>query len=270
MLTAVDRTKSRTAEKALELLVEFIKGPPHISVTDLARRTRMAPAIVQRLVNSLRASGFLEQEPRSRTYMLGLRALQLGATASNYNRLMVAAHPVMQEINKVTREAVLLAVVDKRTWRGAFIHMVDPLEPSNYRYRIQQQGCLHTSSTRKVLLAHLKADDIKQVIREVGLPKLTPNTITSTNVLLGELEQIRKQGYAVSRGEAVLGTTGVAAPIWGSDGAVVASLGVSAPDTRVTPGRLEDIRRIVVRGAAEISTSLRKMPLDAAGLTANE
>jgi DNA-binding IclR family transcriptional regulator len=254
------RQRSKTVEKAVHLLMEFALGAPHISVSELARRSSLPPAVVQRIVNSLTAGGILEQESRTRAYMLGLSILELGAVAANHNRLMVAAQPVMQRMNELTSEAVLLTVLDRRTWRGALIHLLDARRPSIVRYRLQQQGYLHASSTRKVLLAHLAPSEIDEVITKVGLPPLTPNTITTRERLLEELEKIRRRGFAISRGEAVTGTTGVPAPIRSEGGTVVASVGVSVPDTRLHEPEMPSLIEIVVRGADEISAALRESP----------
>ncbi len=254
-----DGRKAKTVEKALVILVEFMKGPPLLGISDLSTRAKFPRAVVQRVVNSLRSVGFLEQDPKSKRYTLGLRVLELGATAANYNRLMIAAQPVMNRLNDVTREATLLSVIDRRTWRGAYISLLDALEPSVIRPKLQQQGYLHASSTRKVLLAHLAPDEIDYVIRKVGLPRLTSKTIATPNALLAELERIKRDGYAVSRGEAYAGTSGVAAPIRDKGGAVVASLGVSVPDTRLNEARLKKLRQLVVKAAAEISASLNRL-----------
>jgi IclR family acetate operon transcriptional repressor len=251
---------SKTVSKALGVLTEFMKGPPFLGVTDLSRRMGLPAAVVQRIVNALYRSGFLEREAVSRRYSLGLQVLELGAVAANYNRLMIAAQPVMQEVNQLTGEAVLLGVVDKQTWRGAYIHIIDAAHPGNVRPRLQQQGYLHASSTRKVLLASLPPDEIDRVLHEVGLPRLTPRTITDRAALYRELGQIQRQGYAISRGEAVVGTTGVAAPITDRIGHVVASLGISIPDARLSESRLLKLRRLVVRSAGRIATALNTIP----------
>ena len=68
------------------------------------------------------------------------------------------------------------------------------------------------------------------------LPPLTRNTITSPAVLTRQLGRIRRQGYAVTRGELEIGLDAVAAPVHARGGELVASIGVSGPSDRVTHG----------------------------------
>ena len=70
------------------------------------------------------------------------------------------------------------------------------------------------------------------IIEDVGLERFTETTITDLAILLQESEKIRKDGYSESDGEAIVGTRGIAAPIFSFSGRIVASLGASVPRLR--------------------------------------
>ncbi len=253
--TKTDKRKARTVEKALSVLAEFGKGPPIIGVQALSARTGFPPAVVQRLVNSLRAASFLEQNESNKKYRLGVRVLELGAAAARYSSLLSAAKPVMQELSISTLELVFLEVVDRRNWRASYIHFLDPLK--GRPLRLVQHSYLHAGAAGKVLLAYLPAQEVDHILAEIGLPKLTPKTITNARLLRDELATIRRTGYAVSHGEVVTNTSGVAAPVRDSRGEVVATLSVSGHDSRLTEVRMRKLRELVVAGAARISETLR-------------
>ncbi len=252
--SAADKRKARTVEKALTVLAEFAKGPPIIGVQALSVRTGFPPAVVQRLVNALRASGFMEQNELNKKYQLGVRVLELGAAAARHSKLLSAAKPVMHELNEVTRELVFLDVVDRQNWRVSYIHFLDPLE--NRPLKLVQHSYLHAGAAGKVLLASLSPREVDYVLTKIGLPRLTARTITRPRLLRKELDRIRRDGYAVSHGEVVDGTSGVAAPIRDSGGDVIASLCVSAHDSRVNEDKLAEFKRLVVIGAARVSAVL--------------
>jgi DNA-binding IclR family transcriptional regulator len=83
---------------------------------------------------------------------------------------------------------------------------------------------------------------------------LEPLTSRTRNVekAHGELERIRRMGWALSRGEYRDGLSCVAAPIFGLDGEVVAAMSVAGPDERVIPD-LHDLAELVVCAARDVS-----------------
>lgn len=110
---------------------------------------------------------------------------------------------------------------------------------------------LHTGSTGKALLAYLPDWQIAKVAE--NLKGYTPYTITSPSKLREELARIRTKGYATSVGEWEESISGVAAPVFGRDGHVVASLGVTGPVERLDLKRLEKLGPSVAKVALELS-----------------
>ena len=60
---------------------------------------------------------------------------------------------------------------------------------------------LHSSAAGKVLLAGMSDEEIIQLIDRVGLEAMTPKTITDKDILLQEIHEVRKNGYAMCSGE---------------------------------------------------------------------
>jgi len=61
------------------------------------------------------------------------------------------------------------------------------------------------------------------------LDKFTERTITDPDALAKELENVRMQGYAIDDEEISRGLTCIGAPIFDSNGAVIAALSLTAP-----------------------------------------
>jgi IclR family transcriptional regulator, KDG regulon repressor len=113
---------------------------------------------------------------------------------------------------------------------------------------------LYCGSTGKALLAYLSDQEIKRVGK--SLTAITPRTITRYDVLLKELARIRARGYATSVGEWDLSISGVAAPVFGSDGNVVASIGVTGPVERLNEAKPTKLGPQVAGVAWELSEQL--------------
>jgi DNA-binding IclR family transcriptional regulator len=84
----------------------------------------------------------------------------------------------------------------------------------------------HALAMGKVALSLLGAQTVTRYVAR-GLRPFTPHTITSAEVLVAELEQARRDGFAVDREEFDENFCCVAAPIFDRSGRFVAALGLS-------------------------------------------
>jgi len=72
-----------------------------------------------------------------------------------------------------------------------------------------------------------------------------------------QLEQDRRRGYSSTIDELEIGLTGVAAPLRGSGGEVVAALGISGPSPRLVDRR-DEVGRLLNDRAEQLSRLLRR------------
>jgi DNA-binding IclR family transcriptional regulator len=89
------------------------------------------------------------------------------------------------------------------------------------------------------------------------LERLTPHTITDREVLRRELGQVVRRGYTSTVDELEIGLTGVAAPVRGVEGDVVAALGISGPSQRLVDRR-DEVGRLLNDRAEQLSALLRR------------
>jgi IclR family transcriptional regulator, acetate operon repressor len=80
----------------------------------------------------------------------------------------------------------------------------------------------------------------------------TRNTIQSIRSLAAECKSIREKGFATDESEYLEGVRCLAAPIRDREGAVIASIGISAPAARFPREREREFAGLVVNVAAQI------------------
>jgi hypothetical protein len=85
----------------------------------------------------------------------------------------------------------------------------------------------HATAMGKALLAFASPSTVDEVIGQ-GLEQYTPFTLATPSRLRRSLAMTRMTGVAVARREFDLGTSAIAAPVFGGGGAVVAALGALA------------------------------------------
>jgi DNA-binding IclR family transcriptional regulator len=112
---------------------------------------------------------------------------------------------------------------------------------------------------------------LRKYLDRVGLPAMTPHTVTDAPTLRSLLRQIRRHGYALSFQQMYLGARGVAVPIFDPEGAAVASLGISGPHPRFTDRKARGLAATLHKHAAAISGVLQQLVegADATGTQSN-
>src|SRR2546430_4817996 len=110
----------------------------------------------------------------------------------------------------------------------------------------------------KCLLAWLPKDDVETIVKQQGLKKRTPKTITSITKLLADLEHAKQSGYAVDDEENSLGARCLGAPIFDGMGNVTAALGASGTLTQMDEDGMPRIIDALKETARRISRQLQR------------
>jgi DNA-binding IclR family transcriptional regulator len=110
----------------------------------------------------------------------------------------------------------------------------------------------HASALGKVLYAHAALP-----VPRGRLQRLTPKTAADGVALEQQLAQARRRGWAVTVDELEIGLSGVAVPVRGGHGDVVAALGVSGPTQRFQ-GRVDEVGRLLTDRARGLSALLER------------
>jgi len=220
--------------QALRVLDAFLlHDETGMSLAQLSREVALNKSRVFRILTTLQLRGYLERDPLTRHYRLGLKFIELGEAARRRVTLIEAADPVLTELAQVTGETIFLGVRDGLD--AVCVAMRESHHPVRLTAQVGRRVPLYVGGVPKVLLAFLPRPEQAEVLRRLRLVPITPVTITSRAVLRRHLEVIRRQGYAVTADDLDLGATSIAAPILGGGGELIAALSVAGPTERFTP-----------------------------------
>jgi DNA-binding IclR family transcriptional regulator len=243
----------QVVDRAFRIL-DLVAGSGTMTLGAMASAARLPPSTVVRIVDSLVSHGFIEKESHTKSYSLGVRLVALGQLAKRRQRLTAIAAPILRSLASETREDVGLSVLQHRY--ALFADWVEGPEPLKIVDRIGGPEGLYYGAFRKVLLAYQTADWIEDYIAGIRFEKFTPSTIGSRQSLHAELQRIRKQGYALSLGEKLPEAAGIAAPVFGPDATIRASVATVGPISRYTPDRIPALAAAVMRAARAITDEL--------------
>ena len=243
----------RTLRKGFDVLEALEKGPTDLTLTELSNRLKESQTVVFRILKTLEQRGYIERDAVSKRYSLGLRTWEIGCKAVSRTGLTDLGRPVLKWLTGVTGETSYVAIV--RGTEVIYVDVVEGLEPLRVYAEPGFRVPLYLTASGKAILAFHGPELLRQVVAS-GLKRLTPATITSATRLRERLEEIRRTGLSVNRGERRTDISAVAAPIFNRMGECVAAIGVSGPSLRFKDERLSKIVEDVRKAAAEISAKL--------------
>jgi IclR family transcriptional regulator, acetate operon repressor len=244
---------TQTVRRAVALLKLFADDKPEWSLSELARSAGLNKTTAYRLLQALEVEGMLTRSPQSDAYRLGPAAISLGGRALRSNDLRAASHTDLIALAEATHETATFEVLAENQ-----VLILDEVSGSHVVGNIQSLGTrwpLHATSTGKVLLAHMSEQQLEALLA-AGLPRLTARTITAPDALMRDLEQVRRQGYAIVVEELEDGFVAIGAPVRNFTGEVIAAISVGGPAMRLTAKRLPELAGYVCRAAAQISQRL--------------
>jgi len=238
---------------ALDVLEQFY-GDGELGVTELSKRLKLHKNNIFRILATLEAREYIEQNRSTENYRLGTKCLQLGQTYIQHMGLLQQARPIMVEVVKACRESVYVAVM--RKGKVVPLDMIESDQPVRIVSHVGENLPLHCTAAGKVHLAFEPKEEVQRYLpRE--LERHTPNTITDSRAFYEQLEEVSKRGYAVDNGEYLTDVRTVAVPIKDYTRTVVGSLAVSGPTYRIPPQRIEqEIVPLVTKAGRELSSRL--------------
>jgi DNA-binding IclR family transcriptional regulator len=248
----------QTVANALRLFEEF-RDEAEIGVADLSRRLALHKNNVFRLLATLEDRGYIEQDPVTERYRLGIGVLRLGQSYARNRPLLARARDYLERLSSVTGETAHLGLLDD----FEVVH-ADGVAPDRMLVTGLRTGRnlpVHCTALGKVLIGccpegQREAYD-RTVAADGSLAVRTPRTISDPDKFFEHIRTVAGQGFAIDRDECELGLCCAAAPVYDETGRVVAALSVSAPSARVSEDALlREICPRVVSAAEGLSREL--------------
>lgn len=207
--------------KVARILDVFRREGPELPLSRIASAAQLELSTASRLVASMASTGLLRYDPVQRLYSPGLIMLELSRAVLSRFGFRELAHRELIALSAETGWQCYLAVADEDDEQHLiYIDAVATKGPE--LSEIGQRRWLHSTATGKVLLAFRDTP-----VQDWKLGSSTRFTHTDAAELERELAEVRVCGYATSLEEEQIDLCSAAAPIYDSEGRVLAAFGVS-------------------------------------------
>jgi len=207
-----------------------------LTLAEVARETGLARAAARRFLLTLEDLGYVRSADRR--FSLTPRVLELGYAFLSALTLPQIAQPHLRELVLRVQESSSVCVLDRT--EIVYVTREPTQRIMTVAIAVGTRFPAYATSMGRVLLAGLEQPDFDAFLEGAELRPLTTRTLIDKRGLRTEVDQVRRQGWALVDQELEDGLRSVAAPIHNPRHQVVAAVNLSTHASRNT---LDSIRR---------------------------
>ena len=244
----------RSIQRGFDVIKTFTPSHPQMNLSQVAERTGLSRGTARRVLLTLEELGYARLG--GRMYSLTSKVLELGYSYLSSINPWDAAFPLMNDLSDRLGENCLAGVRE-----GIEIVCVARTSRRLAAVAVYIGGRIpaFASSIGRVLLGDATPQELQDYFHSVKLRAATPYTVTDESVIRADLERVRKQGWSIVENELEEGLIGVAAPVYATNGRVVAALNVSAHGNRVSYQQvMEEFLPPLLDSAHQVSEIFRR------------
>lgn len=217
-------TGRSVTSKIISILLTFTEGSEH-SLTEIARLAGLPISTAHRLTSELAMWRLLERTEQG-TYRAGLPLRTIATIKATPPSVAERAPCVLEDLAAATKCRARLGVLS-----GFEVSYMEK-QPGPHPTSLFSPAAtlpLHPTAVGRALLAFSPARMVETVILR-GLRSYTPHTVTAPDRFRRALAVTRLTRVAVTRWEHEAGVCGVAMPVFGAGGEVIAAIELAVRD----------------------------------------
>lgn len=204
-------TKSQSLERGLMVMELLNQSDKPMGTREIARKLDLSPAIVQRLINTLNEMHYVRRDAATKRYSIGYQVLGIGAKLQTKDAMLLEARKGLEMLNQQMRLDAFMAVLQGQ--HAIYLLFLPGSGPLSVRCEPGQTILLHNTAIGKAILASMDDDEVRDLLGPGPLRAITSKTITDPEVVIAQLAEVRRNGYAIVEDENILGISSVGALI---------------------------------------------------------
>ncbi|MCM8785669.1 MAG: IclR family transcriptional regulator [Candidatus Omnitrophica bacterium] len=244
--------KIKVIEKIMRIIEVLADNEEGCSVGQVAKILNLKVTTTHSILATLFSLGYLNKDEKTKKYKISDKFLIIFSPLINKNLLLKISEPIMKELAETIKESVVLGIFYKGE-RYTIAQVNYEGHILNVNLNIFQKASCYSTATGRILLSYISEEEVKKYIRKNGYPKEEWNNIRNFDDLKKEVERIKRNKIEIIEKE---NTIAIGVPVFGSDGKIVASLGVYLPKLRFKGENKKKIIRELKKKGTEITLKL--------------
>jgi DNA-binding IclR family transcriptional regulator len=236
-------------------ILEVVAAYGGASAKEIADATGLPVPTVYRLVRELLDGDYLVHIKEEKRFELGYKLHALGVSLHEQIGVSRGVRAEVSGLHQQLGAAAYLAI-----HRGSQIVVVftadSPACPRLAPLEFGFHEAAHATALGKILLANMDEVQRLQYLEPEPMRRFSPGTITTYHELFAQLDEVGRRGIAWEFGEFQDGATCAAAAVRGSNGSLIGSVAVSAPDAWFAHRR-SDVEHAIRATASRVSRFYR-------------
>jgi DNA-binding IclR family transcriptional regulator len=221
-------------------------------LSDISRKLKISKSTVHRLLQTLKETGLVHQDPTTQEYYPGPTLFNLVSDPLKaHQSLIYYSYSKMDYLRNFTGETVSLAI--KFGMERLNLLQLPGTQSVALVASPKYSELIWTGAVGKVLLAQLPEQELDLIIDNITLIPITPRTIADKQIFKQEITKVKLRGYGTSFGETDAAIAGIAAPI--ENYSTPVGLSIIGPLDRLS-SRLPDFTDELKKITQEISHNL--------------
>lgn len=235
-------------------VLDYLAEHGSSSLTQIYVDLNFPKSSTYKLLKTLESLRYVRYEQNTQTYLLGMKLLELGSKASDQIDITSIATPILKELSLKVNRLCHLGVLDGH-------HVVYVIKTStNELIRIgtwvgRRIGA-HCTAMGKVLLAWKDEVELDEMLDNIELVRMTPNTIVDKDKLRETLIEVRRNGWSLDDEESTKMVRAVGAPVRDQTGQVCAGLSICTLTEIDNLVELLALKDTAIKAANKISLEL--------------
>ena len=233
-------------------MIGVLESRGEASAAEIAKQTGEPLSSVYRLLQSLTGIGWVDRGWRRGSYRLGLLLLTIGGQLEDKLDIRECALPSLRRLLNTTGTTAFLCV--RRDTRAV---CVERLEGQAVRSLAMQLGSslpLFAGAAPRAILAFLPPAEQRSSLKAFRLPGDPPRPDAAA--IQADIEQVRRDGVAVSDGDVTPGIAALGAPVFNHRGELEAAISISGLSSQILGSSREANLELITACAREVSRSL--------------
>ena len=236
------------------LLLRCLADYPGESSQRIAQRLNLPRSSVHRLLAMLREDDYAANESDG-GFTAGTELYRIAGKLSAQMPYRQLVEPYLQTLSARFQETSLLTLLARRQLKMFHAASGSPANPMRYNVTLNSLEPIVWGSTGRTLLAHLDDAEIHAaIVRGERSPVL--GLVPDEVEIRVALDDIRRDGYAITHGHRTANAVGVAVPFFDAQGEITGSVGFLIPEFRWVTAPREEIIQALRDTATAISRQL--------------
>jgi len=239
---------SGTVARVLAMLRAIAETSGSVGVKQLADQIGLPMSTTHRLLELLGDGGFVEKEPSGHRYLLGTTFYRVASLVTSKWSLNEVIQRELNKLTGATGETSLLSIYLPAQKAMIYGAKCDSPNPMRYRIDLFEQSTLVKGSAGLAILAFLPLEAQTEIIEHER-----KSSSFDVAKLRRRLPEIRRTGYAHTRGEKLSDSVGVGVPLEIGPGSVVGSVALTIPEVRFKPPTMKQYVSLLQAVASKFS-----------------